>query len=538
MKKTRLALGLVILLMLLFGENNASAVSVTLYWDAPTTNEDGSPLTDLAGYRVYYGLASRNYSHFIDVGNVNAYTINNLTGGLIYYFAVTAYDFSGNESKYSNEAAKQLDPDITFEVVQYYCDTDGDGYITDVVSGVCNTPGCVPAGCLLTPGTDCNDNNASVYSGANDSNCDGVDNDCDGVPDDDYVVTATSCGQGVCASNGQLQCLSGVEVDTCVAGSPTGADDNCNGIDEDCDGVVDGNYTGGGTCVGYANFLLIPDLNGNGSQEVAALYNDPTTGQPSVVLVDSATELVIKRVLYFHGNAVGRRLAAFGDLNGNGAEEIAVLADDYNIGQTNIEIRDALTGGLFPSASTAVDAPVGLAVQSASANQIVFSWDAVFGADKYNIYRDGVFIGESVSLSYIDNTVNTGTCYVYTVEAVSGAITSALSAEISIATTGGTCGTNNNAAVYKNVVFYAEDGSGKFAVAGVSSNQPRVYIINAQTGLLEQSIAYFSAGYSPLAVEQYSVNGSALIGVLAEDGAGGIAVEIRYASDGTLYQAF
>ena len=58
---------------------------------------------------------------------------------------------------------------------------------------------------------------------------------------DGYVVTATSCGEGVCAATGQLECQSGSEVDTCSEGTPTGADEDCNGIDEDCDGTVDEN---------------------------------------------------------------------------------------------------------------------------------------------------------------------------------------------------------------------------------------------------------------------------------------------------------
>lgn len=34
----------------------------TVSWDAPTTHADGTDLTDLAGYKVYYGTASRNYN--------------------------------------------------------------------------------------------------------------------------------------------------------------------------------------------------------------------------------------------------------------------------------------------------------------------------------------------------------------------------------------------------------------------------------------------------------------------------------------------
>jgi hypothetical protein len=79
--------------------------STTLSWDAPTTNTDGSPLTDLAGYKIYYGTSSRTYTHVINVGNVTTYLVDNLPSGT-YYFATTVYDAAGTESGYSNEAIK------------------------------------------------------------------------------------------------------------------------------------------------------------------------------------------------------------------------------------------------------------------------------------------------------------------------------------------------------------------------------------------------------------------------------------------------
>jgi hypothetical protein len=80
------------------------AYVATLSWNAPTKNADGTPLTDLAGYGVYYGTSSHNYSKNVNVGSETTYKATNLQLGVPYYFAVTAYDSSGNESKYSNEA--------------------------------------------------------------------------------------------------------------------------------------------------------------------------------------------------------------------------------------------------------------------------------------------------------------------------------------------------------------------------------------------------------------------------------------------------
>lgn len=74
-----------------------SIVSVILSWDANTE-------TNLAGYRLYVGTASRQYSVATnDVGNVTQTTVSNLSAGTSYYFAVTAYNSDGLESDYSNE---------------------------------------------------------------------------------------------------------------------------------------------------------------------------------------------------------------------------------------------------------------------------------------------------------------------------------------------------------------------------------------------------------------------------------------------------
>ncbi len=80
--------------------------AVTVSWDANTEN-------DLAGYRIYYGERSRNYDLQITVGEVTSHRIDGLTPGKRYFFAVTAYDLSGNESGFSSEVSVDIpqDPD-------------------------------------------------------------------------------------------------------------------------------------------------------------------------------------------------------------------------------------------------------------------------------------------------------------------------------------------------------------------------------------------------------------------------------------------
>lgn len=101
-------------LFVALGAQSALAGSATLTWDANTE-------PDLDGYKVYYGTTARTgtcpqggYQTTLDVGNVTTYTLNGLTDGQVYYFSVTAYDTSDNESCFSNEVSKLIAPDPTY----------------------------------------------------------------------------------------------------------------------------------------------------------------------------------------------------------------------------------------------------------------------------------------------------------------------------------------------------------------------------------------------------------------------------------------
>jgi hypothetical protein len=85
--------------------------SVTLAWDPPDSNVDGTELKDLAGYYIYYRRASDSDCTLIGYLDQNPnerpyppkiYKINNLPPGE-YFFRVKAYDTSGNVSDFSNE---------------------------------------------------------------------------------------------------------------------------------------------------------------------------------------------------------------------------------------------------------------------------------------------------------------------------------------------------------------------------------------------------------------------------------------------------
>jgi len=134
-------------------------------------------------------------------------------------------------------------------LIASYRDSDGDGYGNNVVSSLACT---VPAG-YVVDNTDCNDANAAVHPGAKDV-CNGVDDDCTAATADgsaeSWYNQATTCGLGVCAATGNYVCQLGVKTDTCVVGAPTGTDNNCNGVDENCDGTADNAYVPASTTCG------------------------------------------------------------------------------------------------------------------------------------------------------------------------------------------------------------------------------------------------------------------------------------------------
>jgi|KBSSwiStaDraftv2_1062776.scaffolds.fasta_scaffold00865_13 hypothetical protein len=76
-----------------------STGSATLDWTPPTENSDGSALTNLAGYTVYYGTSPDKLTESVKVSNpgLTAYTVTNLPAGT-WYFAVTSYSAAGVES--------------------------------------------------------------------------------------------------------------------------------------------------------------------------------------------------------------------------------------------------------------------------------------------------------------------------------------------------------------------------------------------------------------------------------------------------------
>ena len=83
--------------------------SATLSWTPPTENTDGTPVTDLAGYHIYYGTTEGAWTSTITVleATETSYVVSGLAPGT-YYFTVVAFNTAGDDSPESNVASKTI----------------------------------------------------------------------------------------------------------------------------------------------------------------------------------------------------------------------------------------------------------------------------------------------------------------------------------------------------------------------------------------------------------------------------------------------
>lgn len=95
----------IIVLIVLFPAPGFST-SLKVTWNA-------NPETDLAGYRLYWGTQSKNYTMSADVLNSTSCNLDEVQGGTTYYIALSAFDYSGNESARSSEKSIYVPYSIT-----------------------------------------------------------------------------------------------------------------------------------------------------------------------------------------------------------------------------------------------------------------------------------------------------------------------------------------------------------------------------------------------------------------------------------------
>ena len=182
-----------------------------------------------------------------------------------------------------------LDEDEALDALSWYADVDGDGY---------GDPGSSAAACSQPSGylgasaaSDCDDGDASIHPGA-DEYCDGIDTDCDGTADDSDVLdfdtwyidadadgygdpgtSTTACSQ----PSGYAAASAGEDCDDGAAAVNPGADEYCDGLDNNCDGTVDE-----GTALDASTWYADVDGDGYGDSGAATT----ACSQPSGTIAD------------------------------------------------------------------------------------------------------------------------------------------------------------------------------------------------------------------------------------------------------------
>jgi hypothetical protein len=174
--------------------------------------------------------------------------------------AVDCNDFDSAISPQATETCDGVDNDCDGEIDEsgsnqtyFYIDSDGDGYgnlSTAVLS--CSAPtGYIPEG------GDCDDTNVAINPNATEE-CDGVDNDCNGVPDDNLEVQFCENQNGVC-NGATKQCNGAAGWAECnyfdYSDSYEADEATCDGLDNDCDGTADE-----GSCVASIGAACLVDL--------------------------------------------------------------------------------------------------------------------------------------------------------------------------------------------------------------------------------------------------------------------------------------
>jgi hypothetical protein len=87
----------------------AATGSATLTWTAPTTNTNGTPVTPISGYTIYYGTSASSLTQTVVVSDstTTSYAITGLASGT-WYFAVAADATDGTQSAMSNVGSKTI----------------------------------------------------------------------------------------------------------------------------------------------------------------------------------------------------------------------------------------------------------------------------------------------------------------------------------------------------------------------------------------------------------------------------------------------
>jgi hypothetical protein len=151
----------------------------------------------------------------------------------------------------------------------YFTDGDGDGFGVGASSCLCKSVGAMTA----SVGGDCADDSAAIHPGATEA-CNGADDNCDGTTDEENAAGCTPLypdadgdgfgavvsGKCLCAADGTYKAGKSSDCNDTNPSVHPKADESCNGIDDDCDGVTDP-----AGAEGCSNYYLDGDGDGYGT---------------------------------------------------------------------------------------------------------------------------------------------------------------------------------------------------------------------------------------------------------------------------------
>ena len=241
---------------------------IMLKWDDPDHlgTDHGLSIDDVT---ITWGCAS---SSILSVSSCGDYTSP----------AGISYPNSGTYAESITNSAF-CDSIITFDLTvtpstTYYTDADNDGFGDDATATeLCVDPG---TGFSLTGG-DCDDQDETINPNASDI-CDGLDNDCDGIFEEDAVFTPyftdqdnDGFGSGssieLCSNPGPGFSTNDQDCDDTDATIYPSADELCDGLDNDCDGLFDEDFF-------FATYYLDEDLDGFGAGQEILFCEIPGPG--------------------------------------------------------------------------------------------------------------------------------------------------------------------------------------------------------------------------------------------------------------------